>query len=218
MSPLSPLTDAAAETVVSPAEMVAELRLPRRSRLRRARGARGRRGEPPVLRRGRTPEPRQPGEIPKVPAGYDHDPTATRPEVSAWREGKIRQHGEWAYWQEGELKGQPRADWLLAKGPKRHAADMERMRRTMLSNRARLAQLRRDGYWFDEEYRLQAPIASAPTGRILVASRAPRSRSARRTSSTRGDPDPSDEPEPPLEAVPLARLRRDGHRSLEGAV
>jgi hypothetical protein len=189
------------ETLVSPAEMVAELHL-------LGLHGYGEPGEPVGDEESRqffaeverlNPD-WQPGQIPKVPAGYEHGSQATPPELSAWREAKIREFGEWAYWQEGELKGKLKADWLLAKGPERYAADMERMRRTMLSNRARLAQLRRDGYWFDEEHRLQGPIASAPTGRILVASRAPRSRSARRTSSARGDPDP--EPEPDLAPLP----------------
>jgi hypothetical protein len=71
--------------------------------------------------------------------------------------------------------------------------------------------LGRDGYWFDEE----APIASAPTGRVLVAARAPRSRSARRrSSSARGDPDPSDEPD--LAVIPISAFRAELDRVLEG--
>jgi hypothetical protein len=130
----------------------------------------------------------------------------------------IREYGAWAYWQEGELKGQLKLDWILAIGPEREKASARRSRQNIFKNRARVAQLRRDGYWFDEEHRLQAPLESAPTGRVLVAPRAPRSRRTRRTSSSaRGDPDPSDEPDPDLEAVPLSRFRLDVRRWLEGA-
>ena len=128
----------------------------------------------------------------------------------------IREYGSWAYWQEGELEGQLKVDWILAIGPEREKASARRSRRNILKNSARLAQLRRDGYWFDAEHRLQAPIASAPTGRVLVASRAPRSRSARRTSSSRGDPDP--EPDLPRQVVPPSRFWADVRRWLGGLV
>jgi hypothetical protein len=163
----------------------------------------------------------QPGQIPKVPAGYAdgrwlRDPALTPPEVIAWREEKIREHGEWAYWQEGELKGHPKADWLLAKGPERDAADMARVRRTMLANRARLAQLRRDGYWFDEEHRLQAPVAAAPTGRVQVAARAPR-RNVRRARARARAPGSKDPPESDLAVIPPSRFWRDVRRWQEAA-
>jgi hypothetical protein len=58
------------------------------------------------------------------------------------------------------------------------------------------------------------PVAS----REQSSARAPRRRSVRTRSGNRAraPSDPSDEPDPPLGAVPLARFRRDVRRWLEG--
>ena len=59
----------------------------------------------------------------------------------AQREYLIEQWGAWSWEADGTLK----VDWLLALGPKRHEAQMARIRRQVLENRARLKQLRRVG-------------------------------------------------------------------------
>lgn len=161
----------------------------------------------------------QPGEIPKVPAGCQdgaalRDPAATPPELVAWREAKIREHGDWAYWPDDTLK----ADWLLRMGPEAWEANQRAVRRNMLKNKARMERLRRQGYWFDEERRLQAPVtprAEAPAA-VVSRPREHRSRGSQR-SGPRGDPSPSEPEPPPLRVVPVSRFRRDVRRWLEGA-
>jgi hypothetical protein len=108
------------------------------------------------------------------------------------------------------------ADWLRAEI---RSGEWERRQRrnyqNILPDRARLAQLKREGYTFDSERRLVAPALT----RIHVAERRenaarPRERRVRRSSATgsRGDPDP--EPEPPLRVIPLAAFRRELRRAL----
>jgi hypothetical protein len=133
-----------------------------------------------------------------VPRGRFGELTVDQRLTPKQRESLIRRHGTWAYLQDGTLK----ADWLLLMGPEAWEERQRANRQSMLKRRAWLQQLRRDGYWFDEEHRLQAPVAAAPTGRVQVAARAPRRRTVRRSqpSSARGDPNP--EPEPPLVSLP----------------
>jgi len=100
----------------------------------------------------------------------------------------------------------PWADWVLQKSLPARRASEARSRRNILRNRALLSRLRRDGYWFDTEHRLQAPVTRLPRPRQGAASRAPRSRRTRtRTASAAGRDGPLDgsEGEPP----PLAHLR-----------
>ena len=78
-------------------------------------------------------------------------------------------------------------------------------RRNMRRNQVKLARWKHEGYWFDSERRLQAPLKiHAPERRENVAR--PRERRARRVAtSSRGSPDGS---EPPLVAIPPAEFRR----------
>jgi hypothetical protein len=124
------------------------------------------------------------------------------------RDELVRRHGDWAYLPDGTRK----ADWLLRLGPDGWEARCKANRRNMRISRARLALLRRDGYWFDEERRLQAPTtppapagrANAHQGRSPRPSRRRRSRAAR---TSRGDPDPSQSPEPLVRPPLTAALR-----------
>lgn len=100
----------------------------------------------------------------------------------------------------------PWADWVLMESLPAGREREARSRRNILRNRALLSRLRREGYWFDTEHRLQAPATSFPRPRQGAASRAPRSRRTRtRTASAAGRDGPLDgsEGEPP----PLAHLR-----------
>ena len=103
--------------------------------------------------------------------------------------GLIRLRGDWAYEEDGVLKPL----WLLRLGPKGWEARQRKNVQASLRNRARLAQLRLGGYWFDEQRRLQAPVA-VKTARSRPAAREPRRRNARtaaRSAGARGDPSPS---------------------------
>jgi hypothetical protein len=145
----------------------------------------------------------QPGEVPKVP-----ERPPEHPDRAAWRERLIRQRGAWAYTPDGTLK----PDWLLAMGPKAWEAQQRKNLQAMLRSQARLAQLRRDGYWFDDQHRLQAPLQD-PGRRIQAAVRAPRRRTVRRTVARTACGDPDSEPEQPL----LAALPSSARIALEVA-
>ena len=92
------------------------------------------------------------------------------------------------------------ANWVLMQSLPERRKREAKIRRDMLHAEGRLSRLRRDGYWFDAEHRLQAPEPSFPRSRQGVFSRAPRSRRARVAtrsrspgSRTSGDDDPHDQ-------------------------
>jgi hypothetical protein len=150
----------------------------------------------------------QPGEVPKVP-----ERAPEHPDHTAWRERLIGQRGAWAYTPDGTLK----PDWLLAMGPRAWEAQQRKNMEQMLRSRARLAQLRRDGYWFDDQHRLRAPL-QVPGRRVQVAARAPRRRTVRRTVARTACGDPDSEPDPPdvapaLRVVSRAEFRRELKRA-----
>lgn len=200
------------ETTVSFAEMIAEMQL-----LRETGYGEGESGNDPESQAFAAEVRRlnanwEPGEIPRVPAGYEE--RRLTPEQREQREELIREREEWAYWPDGTLK----ADWLLVMGPEKDEAQQRRLRQQLLQNRARLEQLRRDGYWFDEDHRLQAPIGVATPGRVQVAARSPRRRSIRSSSAKARAPDEGDPTGPPdlrpaLRVISRANFRRELERA-----
>ena len=75
--------------------------------------------------------------------------------------------------------------------------------------------IQRDGLRLNLQRTSRAPELSI---RNRSSRRAPRRRSVRRARAQARAPGSKDPPDPPLEAVPLSRFRRDVPRSLEGAV
>jgi hypothetical protein len=84
-------------------------------------------------------------------------------------------------------------------------------------NRARLAQLKRDGYTFDSERRLVAPaLAKIHKPERRENGTRPRERRSRRTVRTAASRDDPSEPEPPLVEIPPTEFRRRLDAALRG--
>lgn len=94
----------------------------------------------------------------------------------------------------------PEGDWVIAEirsgeWERRTSQNM----RALLRDRAKLAQWKRDGYWFDEERRLQPPPAIVPVAAHRESLSRPRERrsAGRRRTASRAGPSSSDPDEPP---------------------
>jgi hypothetical protein len=98
-------------------------------------------------------------------------------------------------------KGEKPAEWLIAEiRTGQWERCQRRSMRNMLRSQAKLAMWRREGYTFDAEHRLLAPVASSFTERRGTSrEQRPQSRPARRSgaASSRGDPS-RDDPDRPL--------------------
>ena len=103
-------------------------------------------------------------------------------------------------------------DWVVAEmrsgeWERRTSRNMQ----NLLRDRAKLAKWKREGYWFDEERRLQPPPAIVPVAAHHENVARPRERRARRaSSSSAGSSGSSDsESEPPLRVIPRSAFRAE---------
>jgi hypothetical protein len=96
-------------------------------------------------------------------------------------------------------------NWVLMESLPTRQRREARMRRNMLHVEGRLSRLRREGYSFDEQHRLVAPVRP-PAARVIATGRTPRSRRTRRGSASRDGPSSSSDGEPPGGDEPPLRL------------
>ena len=115
-------------------------------------------------------------------------------------------------------KGEEPADWLIEEiRSGEWARRQQRNSLNMVRNRARLARWKREGYWFDLEHRLRAPLICAHDSArrpATTSQQRPQRRTVARTAGSRGDPHESgddDEISRTWRGLEAASVRMFGH-------